>query len=104
MTDILGIDVLNLLTWMIFGLMVGIVAHLIDPGEVKGGIVGTAITGIFGSLVGGVLANLIFGMNVTGFNLYSFLIALGGALFLALLQRMVFRQTSHIKTDTGRIQ
>jgi uncharacterized membrane protein YeaQ/YmgE (transglycosylase-associated protein family) len=102
--NLLGIDLLNIVTWLIFGLIVGIVAHLIDPGDVKGGIVGTAITGMFGSLVGGFLAQLILGYQITGFNLWSFLIAVGGALILAFLHRMLFRNTSHIKTETGRLQ
>jgi uncharacterized membrane protein YeaQ/YmgE (transglycosylase-associated protein family) len=104
MNNLMGIDLVNILSWIVFGLLVGIVAHLIDPGQVKGGIVGTAITGVLGSLVGGFLAQLLFGYNITGFNISSFLIAIGGALILAFLQRMLFRNQSHIKTETGRLQ
>lgn len=95
-----NVTVINILTWVIFGLLVGYVAHLLDPGDVKGGIFSTILTGIVGAMIGGFLANLIFGLNIAGFNLQSFLVALAGAFILAVLHRLFFRESHHIKTTT----
>ena len=77
-----GGDVMNIISWILFGLIVGIVANAIDPSPNKGGIIGSILLGIVGSLVGGFLANLIFGLTITGFNVTAFLIAIAGSLLL----------------------
>ena len=73
---------MNVLSWIIFGMIVGIVANAIDPSPSRGGILGSILLGIIGALVGGFLANLIFGITVTGFNVTSFLVAIAGSLLL----------------------
>lgn len=85
---------MGILAWIIFGLIAGAVAHLIMPGEDPGGsgfvgIVITILIGIAGAIVGGFIgAALGFG-GVTGFDLGSFLIAIGGALLLLILWRVI---------------
>jgi len=103
MIDVFGTNVFlsTIVGWIIFGLIVGIIAHLIDPKNVRGGIVGTVLTGVIGALLGGFLANLIFGVGVTGFNLTSFIIAV--ALILAFLERMLLRN-GHIRTRVTRLR
>ena len=78
---------MNIVAWIVFGLIVGVVTHLVDPAESWGGILGTIILGIIGSVVGGVLANLTLGLSVTGFNFQSFVIAILGALLVLFVQR-----------------
>jgi len=80
---------MNLLAWTVFGLIIGIVANMIDPAPERGGIVGTILLGVVGALVGGMLANLVFGFGVSGFNLTSFIVAILGSLLLLLIQRAV---------------
>ena len=82
---------MNLLSWMIFGLIVGIIANAIDPDPNRGGILGSILLGVVGALVGGFLANLVFGVSVTGFNLTSFLVAIAGSLLLLFIGRAVRR-------------
>ena len=82
---------MNVLSWILFGLIVGIVANAIDPSPNRGGILGSVLLGIVGALVGGFLANLVFGITVTGFNLTSFLVAIAGSLILLLVGRAVRR-------------
>ena len=82
---------MNLLSWIIFGLITGIVANAIDPEQNRGGILGAILLGIVGALVGGFLANLIFGVSVTGFNLTSFLVAVAGSLILLFVGRAMRR-------------
>jgi uncharacterized membrane protein YeaQ/YmgE (transglycosylase-associated protein family) len=82
---------MNIITWVLFGMIVGVVANAIDPSPNRGGVLGSILLGIVGALVGGFLANLLFGISVTGFNLTSFLVAVAGSLLLLFLGRAVRR-------------
>ncbi len=98
------ISLANIVSWVIFGLITGMIAHLIDSRDVHGGILATTITGILGAVFGGFLANALFGINITGFNLQSFAIAVAGALLLVILQRVLFSRNEHIKTQATNLQ
>lgn len=71
---------MDILYWVVFGLIAGSIANHIDPRPSKGGILGSIILGIVGAVVGGYLGSALFGVGVTGFNLTSFIIAVFGAL------------------------
>ena len=53
-------DLTAILTWIIVGAIVGVIARFLVPGPDPLGWVGTIVLGIVGSFVGGFLANLIF--------------------------------------------
>lgn len=53
----------SIITWTLFGLVVGVVARLIYPGPQSLGLIKTALLGVAGSFVGGFLAFLITGGN-----------------------------------------
>lgn len=78
---------MNLIFWIIFGLLVGIVANLIDPYLEEGGWLGTIILGILGAILGGFLGNLVFGIGISGFNFPSLAVAVLGSLFLLFIGR-----------------
>lgn len=82
---------MTILAWVLFGLIVGIVANAIDPRKEEGGMLGAIVLGVVGALVGGFLGNLIFGVGVTGFNFPSFAIAVLGALLLLFVRRAFYR-------------
>ncbi len=82
---------MSILTWIILGLIVGVVANMIDPTPTKGGILGAIILGIVGALVGGFLSSMIFGIGVSGLNLTSILVATAGALLLLFAGRALRR-------------
>lgn len=46
---------MGILTWILFGLLVGIIAKLLMPGRDPGGVIVTMLLGIAGALVGGFL-------------------------------------------------
>lgn len=46
---------MSILLWILFGLVVGVVAKLLTPGREPGGFILTTLLGIAGSLVGGFL-------------------------------------------------
>ncbi len=80
-----------LLSWIVFGLIVGIIANVLDPQPARGGILGTIVLGIVGALVGGFLGNWVLGIGISGFNLSSFLIAIAGSLLVLFLARAFTR-------------
>ena len=50
---------MHIIGWIVFGLVVGVVAKFLMPGRDPGGFVITAILGIVGALVGGFMGRLI---------------------------------------------
>lgn len=73
---------MGIISWIILGLIVGIIAKLIMPGKDPGGFIITIIIGIAGAFVGGYVSSLIGFGNFTGFNIKSIIIATGGAILL----------------------
>jgi uncharacterized membrane protein YeaQ/YmgE (transglycosylase-associated protein family) len=59
------------------------------PGDDPGGIIVTILLGIVGAFVGGFVVNLLGGAGVTGFNLWSLVVATLGAIVLLAIYRMV---------------
>jgi uncharacterized membrane protein YeaQ/YmgE (transglycosylase-associated protein family) len=82
---------MNLIAWILFGLIVGIIAHAIDPKSTQGGLLNTVLLGMGGSFLGGIVASTFFGFNLEGFNMTSFLLAIGGSLVLLLMGRALRR-------------
>lgn len=74
---------MGIIVWIIFGLIVGIIVKLIMLGCDGGGFFLTCIFGIVGVVVGGWLV-IMFGIGgfISGFNLYSFLVVVVGAIFV----------------------
>ncbi|MCE9644116.1 GlsB/YeaQ/YmgE family stress response membrane protein [Candidatus Parcubacteria bacterium] len=71
-----------ILLWIIFGGLVGWVASLIMNTDPQQGIALNVIVGIVGAVLGGWLMSFFGEGDITGFNLYSFLVALLGACVL----------------------
>ena len=82
---------MGILAWILFGLIAGVIAKFIMPGEDPGGIIVTILIGIAGALVGGFIAAALGMGTVSGFNLGSFLIAILGAILLLWIYRMMRR-------------
>lgn len=82
---------MSIFSWMIFGLIVGVIANIVDPRPVQGGLLGAILLGVLGALLGGFLGDLIFGVAVSGFNISSFVAAAVGSLLILLLSR-AFRE------------
>jgi uncharacterized membrane protein YeaQ/YmgE (transglycosylase-associated protein family) len=78
---------MGLLSWIVFGLLAGIIAKFLMPGPDGGGIIITIILGIVGAVVGGFIGSALGLGDVTGFNIRSFIIAVGGAILVLLLYR-----------------
>ncbi|HEX7967997.1 MAG TPA: GlsB/YeaQ/YmgE family stress response membrane protein [Stellaceae bacterium] len=85
---------MSIIAWIILGLIAGFIASKIvnRTGE---GVVVDIILGIVGAVVGGWIMSALGGEPVSGFNLYSILVAIGGAiLVLAIAHAIRGRPTS----------
>jgi uncharacterized membrane protein YeaQ/YmgE (transglycosylase-associated protein family) len=78
---------MGFISWILLGLVVGVLAKWILPGKDPGGLIVTILIGIAGAVVGGYLATLLGLGAVTGFNLGSLAIAVVGAILLLLVYR-----------------
>jgi uncharacterized membrane protein YeaQ/YmgE (transglycosylase-associated protein family) len=80
-----------ILSWIVFGLIVGALAKLIMPGDDPGGIIVTILIGIAGAVVGGFIGRAMgfYGPNQVAGYLMSIL---GGIVLLA-IYRMVARKS-----------
>ena len=81
---------MGIIGWIIFGLIVGIVAKFLMPGRDPGGFVITTLLGIVGALLGGFLGRAVgwYGPN----DPVGFLMAVLGAIVLLVGSRMVARR------------
>ena len=73
---------MGIISWIVFGLVAGVFAKFLMPGDEPGGFIKTTGLGIVGALVGGFIATRIGFGDVTGFNLRSFAIAIAGSLLV----------------------
>ena len=80
---------MDILLWIVFGLVVGIVAKLIMPGNDPGGCVITIIIGVVGALLGGYLSTLLGFGGLTGdLDFRSLIIAVLGSIVLLAIWRL----------------
>ncbi len=78
---------MGILSWIVLGLVVGVLAKWIMPGPDSSGVVMTIVLGVAGAFVGGFLATRLGLGSVSGFNLGSLAIAVAGALLLLFVNR-----------------
>ena len=84
---------MGILSWIVFGLIAGVIARLLMPGRDPGGCIITILLGVAGAFVGGFIYRLATGTKVLyfGFDLGSFAIAVLGAVVLLALYRLIAR-------------
>ena len=82
---------MGILSWILFGLVVGVIAKLLMPGRDPGGFIITILLGIAGALLGGFVGRAMgfYGENEGAGWLMSIL----GAIILLALYRMTVRRT-----------
>ena len=82
---------MDIIAWIVLGLIAGAIAKVILPGDDPGGIIITTIIGILGAIVGGFLATALFGSDpLDGLgDISTWLTAIIGAIVLLLIWRMV---------------
>lgn len=80
---------MGILSWIIFGLIAGVLAKMILPGKDPQGCIVTIILGVLGGVVGGFIGTQLGWGKVNGFDLRSFGLAVLGAIILLGIYRAV---------------
>lgn len=88
---------MNLLSWIVLGLLAGVIAKAIYPGYQGGGIITTIILGIIGAFIGGTLFTLIntgtLQLTSATFSIPGLIVAIIGALIAIWLWGLLRRAT-----------
>ena len=83
---------MGILSWVALGLVAGLVAKLLLPGKGPAGFVLTILLGVAGALIGGFIGSHVLGWgDVTGFDLRSVGLAVGGAVLLLVVYGALHR-------------
>lgn len=80
---------MNILLWIILGALAGWIASLIVKTNDQQGILMDIVVGIVGAFLGGFVFNLFGAAGVSGFNLYSILVAIIGAVILLAIVKAI---------------
>jgi uncharacterized membrane protein YeaQ/YmgE (transglycosylase-associated protein family) len=80
---------MGIIAWIVFGLLAGWLAKLLMPGKDPGGCIITMLIGVAGAMLGGFIGTALGWGGIEGFELRSFLLAVGGAIVLLLVYRMI---------------
>lgn len=82
---------MGIILWIIMGGLAGWVASMIMKTNAQQGLIVNIIIGIVGAVIGGFIMSLLGFGGVGGFNLYSFLVALLGAIVLIAIVKAIRR-------------
>jgi uncharacterized membrane protein YeaQ/YmgE (transglycosylase-associated protein family) len=84
---------MSIVVWILLGLIAGALAKFIMPGRDPGGIIVTILIGIAGAIIGGYISTRLGYGAVDRFDVRNILIAVGGAIILLFVLRLIRRGT-----------
>ncbi|MFR3729824.1 GlsB/YeaQ/YmgE family stress response membrane protein [Lacrimispora sp.] len=80
---------MGIIGWLIIGALAGWLASMVTGNNEKMGALANIVVGIIGGFIGGFIMNLLGGTGVTGFNLWSLLVAfIGSLIFLWIFNKI----------------
>jgi uncharacterized membrane protein YeaQ/YmgE (transglycosylase-associated protein family) len=80
---------MGIVSWIVLGLVAGVLAKFLLPGRDPGGLIITILLGIGGAFVGGWIGTRLGIASFDGLTLNGVLVATGGSIVLLLLYRLV---------------
>ena len=83
---------MGILSWILVGLIAGLLARWIMPGQQRVGLLITLALGVIGGFLGGWIMSIIGKTGLTGFNLWTILVATVGALLVLFLDGLVTKK------------
>jgi len=84
---------MDILYWLLIGLVAGGVASFIVPGRTPAGVIGAIVIGILGGLLGGWLLDSVFEMDTGGGLIGALVVAIVGAVIILFALRQVEQRT-----------
>jgi uncharacterized membrane protein YeaQ/YmgE (transglycosylase-associated protein family) len=85
---------MGIISWILVGLIAGLLAKWLMPGSGPDGFIVTVLIGMAGASLGGFIARILGGSGATGFNVWSILVATLGAIVLLFLYGLITRRTA----------
>ncbi len=89
---------MNIIAWIILGLLAGAIAKAVIPGRQGGGILGTMLLGIVGAFIGGTLVTLLtegtLAFGAASLSIPGVIVAVLGAIIAIWLWSMLTRSTT----------
>ncbi len=84
---------MGIIGWIVFGLLVGVVAKFLMPGRDPGGVFITVLLGVVGAMVGGFVGRAVgwYGPN----DPVGFVMAVLGAIVLLVAYRLIGQRPRH---------
>ncbi len=73
---------MGILSWIILGLLAGLIARAIRPGKDPGGWIAAIIIGLLGAVVGGWIGSALGWGAVNEFSIRTLLLSIGGAVIV----------------------
>jgi uncharacterized membrane protein YeaQ/YmgE (transglycosylase-associated protein family) len=80
---------MGIIGWVVLGGLAGWVASKFVGTDKQQGIVGNIVAGVLGGVLGGWLFSFLGGAGVTGFNIWSFVVALVGAIIVLMIWKAI---------------
>lgn len=80
---------MGIIGWIVIGALAGWIASLVTGNDKRMGAGMNILVGIIGGVIGGIIMNVLGGSGVTGFNLWSLLVATIGAVILLFIVNAV---------------
>jgi uncharacterized membrane protein YeaQ/YmgE (transglycosylase-associated protein family) len=82
-------EIMSILAWIVLGGLAGWVASILTKNNARMGILANIVVGIIGAFAGSFILSLLNVKGMTGFNVYTFFVALLGATVLLWLFNMI---------------
>ncbi len=82
---------MGIIGWIVIGALAGWIASMLTGNNSRMGAGMNIVVGIIGGFIGGLVMNLLGGYGITGFNLWSLVVATVGAVILLLIVNAVKR-------------
>lgn len=86
---------MGIIGWIIIGALAGWIASIITGNNRRMSAGNNILVGIAGGFIGGLVMNLLGGAGITGFNLWSLLVAVIGAVILLWAFNAIMRRSVH---------
>ncbi|MEP7205258.1 MAG: GlsB/YeaQ/YmgE family stress response membrane protein [Candidatus Saccharibacteria bacterium] len=84
---------MNFIAWIIFGAIAGWIASIIMRTDGEQGAFMNIVIGIVGAMLGGFIMSKLGNNGVTGFNIYSLIVAIVGSIILIAIVKAFRRRT-----------
>jgi len=78
---------MDILTWIVVGVIAGFLAKAVVPGEGPGGVLGDLVIGVVGAILGGWIMHSFGHSGANGINIWSIFVAFLGSVVLLFIMR-----------------